>query len=502
MTQTDPVWTSGERKTVPAKPTPYFEARTKDKFERRILLVTFHFPPGVAAGALRWQKLVRFASERGWGVDVFTLDPECLTSPDWSRLNDLPSGVRVFGVQEPKWVQKLDSAFHTLWLVLRPTKSVRADSPNLVLTSSKAISRSRARRELRFLVASPSGWIRSYNVLIDFLRYGVWGWRAAKCAQKVFDPKIHRVVISSGPPHMAHEGARRLATATGLPLLIDMRDPWSELERYPEHLATPLSPALARLFERRAVKRAALVIANTEAAQAKISENYARFSHKIITVTNGYDDATPVQSVLPRRRFVIAYVGAIYIDRDPSVLFEAAAAVVNDLRLSPKQFGIEFVGPVDMGQSALQDLADRCGIGKFFTSRPPIPHSEVLQFLNTTSVLVNLHQDSHLAIPSKVFEYMTYPSWLLVLAEPGCATELLLRGTGADVVSPHDGDRIADVLKRRYLQFAAGEFPAALATHARFSRRYQAEVLFDRLNVILDDSKSTFSHSAPRLRID
>ena len=49
---------------------PFFQAPVSNALPlRRLLLISFHFPPGGAAGALRWQKLSRFAGEHTipWG---------------------------------------------------------------------------------------------------------------------------------------------------------------------------------------------------------------------------------------------------------------------------------------------------------------------------------------------------------------------------------------------------------------------------------------------------
>jgi hypothetical protein len=101
-------------------------------------------------------------------------------------------------------------------------------------------------------------------------------------------------------------------------------------------------------------------------------------------------------------------------------------------------------------------------------------------------VLVSLPQDSHMAIPSKVFEYMRYEAWLLALAEPASATAALLRDTAADVVRPGDMDALADVLRRRYLDFREGRRPARIASDPRFSRRAQAERLFAAIDGVLE----------------
>jgi hypothetical protein len=52
---------------------------------------------------------------------------------------------------------------------------------------------------------------------------------------------------------MGHEAARRLSQEFELPMVMDMRDPWSLVDRMPESIASPLAHWLARRYERWAV---------------------------------------------------------------------------------------------------------------------------------------------------------------------------------------------------------------------------------------------------------
>jgi hypothetical protein len=106
------------------------------------------------------------------------------------------------------------------------------------------------------------------------------------------------------------------------------------------------------------------------------------------------------------------------------------------------------------------------------------------------TVLVNLAQDSHLAVPSKIFEYMRYDACLIALAERESATELLLRDTDADVVSPGDVEGVASVLRHRYAEHAAGRRPEPIARTMRFSRLAQAERLFDAIEQQIPSARS------------
>jgi hypothetical protein len=85
-------------------------------------------------------------------------------------------------------------------------------------------------------------------------------------------------------------------------------------------------------------------------------------------------------------------------------------------------------------------------------------------------------------VPAKLFEYVRFPAWLLVLSEPGTATEMLFANTAADVVHPDDVDEIARVISRHYDAFRAHGRPSPLNASGEFDRRVQANRLLDALD--------------------
>lgn len=484
---------------------PVFQAPAPARApRRRLLLFSVHFPPGQAAGALRWQKFSRIAAERGWALDVIALDPDCLPSRDPSRLADLPDGTRVFGIGDaPLFAERLE---HLAWRALRalrdrtPAARGAPDEPRASAAEPHAAARkapaplpvrpapphdrpvSLGRDETaRSRVLTPRGLFRAFEAWVETARTGLWARRAAALGRDLSRRVDYAAVASSGPPQMAHDAARRVARAAGRPLVLDFRDPWSDAERLPEHLASPLWLAMAERYEAPAVACAAVVAMNTDPATEAMRARYPHRADRIHTVLNGFDD-DPLPRVVRGERFVVAYAGAIYIDRTPERVFEAAARVVESLSLSPSELGIEFMGPVDMlGDRPIETLAERAGIGAFVAVHPPGTRAEAARFLAGAHMLLNLPQDSHKAIPSKIYEYMRYEAWLLVLAERGSATERLLRDTGADVVDPGDVDGIARALRRRIEAHRRGETASPLAADERLSRRTQATQLFEAI---------------------
>lgn len=461
---------------------------------RRLLLISYHFPPGQAAGALRWEKLAGFAVERGWGVDVVTLDPASLAAPDWTRQEALPAGIAVYGVGSREHpAERLDRVLAGLYRRLGRPGSPQGPSARGARSPSDAGARAGlvARHEVGWRATSPWDYVRAFEAWLEFAHDGAWSRAAARIAMRLAQPGVHRAIVTSGPPHMVHQAGRLVSARTGLPLVIDMRDPWSLAPSVDGSRASPAWFWLAERYERSAVEQAALVVTNTEPFRSAMQELYPGARGRIVTVLNGCDEdelprppAAPTGAAGPAaRRFTIAYAGSIYIDRNPRAVFRAAARVVRDLGLTPAQFGFDFIGfAASFGGVPLDVIAREEGVAGYVTTRPVVPRREALALLAQAAMLLSLPQDIRLCIPSKLFDYMQFDAWLLVLAKRDSASELLLRGTAADVVEPDDVERITHVLRTRYLEFAAGARPPRVAANGRFGRRAQAQVLFDALD--------------------
>ncbi|HXQ28286.1 MAG TPA: hypothetical protein VN848_03370 [Gemmatimonadales bacterium] len=443
-------------------PVPFYTApgSTTEPARRRLLLISYHYPPGQASGVLRWQRLTRYAAERGWALDAVTLAPADLPDQDPARLADLASGTRVYGVSRSRLlVPRLEALASRSYRVLRPGRPHERAN--------------RTSRPLR----------RALHACLEYARDLEWARVAAALTCRLFAADGHHAVISCGPPHMAHEAGRIVAARTGRPWLMDLRDPWSLLERSgTDDVASPVWYRLARRYERPAVDAAALVVMNSDPARQAMQRAYPAAAKKIIAVMNGFDEYDPPQ--VTRGPFTVTFAGSIYLDRDPNLLLRPAARAIRSLGATPDQFRIEFIGHADA--AALHAMARAQGIVPYVSTRYFVPHGQLGTLLAQAAVLVSLNQDSDLAIPAKVFEYLQYDAWVLALAERGSATELVLRDTGADVVSPKNEEAIEATLRERYVQFAAGTRPTRLAPALpHLSRRAQADRLFDAIELLV-----------------
>ena len=480
-----------KRSSVDRAPDLFFEQPGASNFSPRLLLISYHFPPGHGAGALRWQKLARYAAEYGWALDVVTLAPSSLASAEPERLSELPAGTRIYGVPSVSpFVAPLERVVRSVGRRLLPKQTLPPDDGSVrSITGGRDARPSLAslglvtREDVRWRLWRLGDWRTVFNAWMDFAYEGAWARTAANCARSLVAAGGHKAIVTCGPPHMVHDAGRLVAKRTGLPLVIDLRDGWSLTPVVSETLASPLWYRLARRYERRAVDHAALIVTNTESLCRAMQQEYPDAAARTITVMNGCD-AQAVQSRRRADRFVIAYAGAIYIDRTPRPLFRAAARVIRELGLRSDQFGIEFMGHCDTyGGTTLAAIARDEGIDGFVQTHPPGTRQQAMEFLARAALLVSLPQATPFAIPSKIFEYMQFDAWVLAFAEHASATEALLRSSPADVVDPQDTDGIAAILRRRYAEYSDGLRPTRIAaTTSRFHRSEQARLLFDAID--------------------
>jgi hypothetical protein len=467
-------------------PRPFFDARAtrgdEDEPRRRLLLVTYHFPPDSAVGGLRWERHAAFLALRRWDVDVISRDFDRLGASDDERLRCLSDNVTIYSAREYEpFVARAGRV--AVDIKRRITPSRPRTQGTLVNT-----------KELPWV--SNSGIVRAHAALVHIAKQTQWANEAAVIGRALSAANRYDVVASSGPPHMAHEAARVVATRAGVPLIVDLRDPWAGWKRVPEDYASPLWFTHARRFERRAVRDARLVVMNTELASNDMAARYPWAAERIVTIRNGSDDE-PVPTPPDDARFTIRFAGTIYLDRDPRLVFRAAAAVVRRLQLSPEAFRLEFMGEVgEFGGRSLLSIAAEEGLEGFVGVHGRRPRSDAQEFLAGATMLLSLPQYADLCVPAKIFEYTRFDAWVLILATRGSATARVFAGSDADVVDPGDVEGMTAVIASRYAEFRERGRPQAIGHDGRFERKRQAELLAQHLESISPDRRSVAARAA------
>ena len=114
-----------------------------------------------------------------------------------------------------------------------------------------------------------------------------WAFEASRAGHAFLsaNPSPRTVIFSTYPPLGPHLAAWRLARRTKLPWVADFRDPMGDNPG--SALTTRRSRLVAKELERRSVRDASVVIANTDSAAERLRRMYPEWNDKIHDGTDG-----------------------------------------------------------------------------------------------------------------------------------------------------------------------------------------------------------------------
>ena len=76
---------------------------------KKVLVITYYWPPSGGAGVQRWLKFVKYLRQYGWEPVVFTVADGEFPERDDSLLKDIPEGIEIIRepIKEPYLLYKL-----------------------------------------------------------------------------------------------------------------------------------------------------------------------------------------------------------------------------------------------------------------------------------------------------------------------------------------------------------------------------------------------------------
>ncbi len=430
-------------------------------------------------------------AERGWQVRVVAKEPDAEHAKRSGVLAGQTPGVERIGVvHRPSSLMRLAETLLALRGLMRasPSAGVNPSLPAVPAVATPVKPAAPTAAVAKPVVQATASSVETGPKTMRTLRYLThehrWGQDAARRGRRLAPDGV---MVSAGPPHAVHYWVSRLAKRRGLPHVVDLRDPWSLVERSVGWLDMRLYRAVARYCESRTVRHAALIVCNTEHAASAMRSAYPDSAAKVVAVMNGADpDDVPAEQPWNFERFLCVHSGTIYLDRMPVALLKAARHVIDTLSLTPAEFGVAFRGAVDESlQRPLAALVDSLGLGEYVQVLPRVPREEAMRWTAEAQLCVVLPQDSLMALPSKVFELAQLPSWLLVFAPNDSATATALRGLSASVVEPDDVEGAAAAILEAVQQFRQRARPRPVDAAGAMQRSTQVDKLEARLEQIV-----------------
>ncbi len=348
--------------------------------ERKVLIITYYWPPSGGSGVQRWLKFVKYLPQYGWKPYVFTPENPSFDLKDESLLKDVPPEAEI--VHFPIWEP------YSIFNRLSGGNETNANSAPKPTTLFKRISI----------------WIRG-NIFIPDPRV-FWVRPSAKFLGTYLRKHNIQTLVTTGPPHSVHLiGLRLKKKDPSLNWIADFRDPWSEWG----FLDTLNLSSFAKVLHKRMEKKVLQKADNVLTVTPSWVNMFTRLSGRAITLlTNGYDE-TDFSNITFQRssKFIIRHVGIVNEQCDPRPFMLALQSLCQTNAAFRDAVQIEFMGTVHEG------FKDFVAATIFLKSKTrfigQMPHSQVLSSYGSASLLLLVltgYKEPESYLPGKLFEYM------------------------------------------------------------------------------------------------
>ncbi len=436
---------------------------------KKVLVVTYYFPPSGGAGVQRTLKFVKYLPAYGWQPVVLTARNADYPAYDLTLEREVPAEARVYRTRivEP-------------YRLYRRLTGRRADEAMDIVSLTRD---ERQRRSFKERVAEAvRAWVFIPDARVGWVPFAV---RGGLC---VVRQELVAAIYSSAPPYSCHLIGLCLKLITGLPWVADFRDSWvgwlSAAQR-------PLLPrAVDCYLEHLVLARADAILTVTRGVADDLASRHPRLRDgRWRHLPNGYDGAdyeglTP----LPHPgRLVITYTGSLYGHRNPEALLRAVKQLAAEVPSLRRHLVLRFVGRTG---GFVEEMLRDPSLQGIVELVPYVPHTESLRFLLSSDLLLLIIDDAPAnkgIVTGKLYEYLGARKPILALAPEGEAASLI-RSLGAGfVVPPHDEHRIACALKEIYESWQAGTLRLSAVDSAR-AAAFDRRVLTKQLAAVLDEA--------------
>lgn len=401
---------------------------------KRVLIITYYWPPSGGSGVQRWLKMSKYLPEYGWQPVIYTTENAEYPIIDHSLEKDVAPNIEV--IRRP--INEPYSAYKK-FLGINKDETVK-----MGFIQEKEKNKS--------WKSDLSLWVRG-NFFIPDARCG-WVKPSVRFLKEYLNEHPVDAIISTGPPHSMHLIALKLKEALGLPWIADFRDPWTEIDYYNDLHLTAWADRKHHRLEQEVLTKADKVVTVAPDGARRLGRLGNR---NVRTIYNGFDRDDDAQTpVNLSEQFTITYLGVLSKIQNPSNLWQALAELIKEDSGFDKNLKINMIGQID---SAVVSSINENGLTQHVAYSPYMPHDQVSAVhRSSTLLLLLLMPDSEPRakglLTGKLFEYMASGRPILCIGPEDGDAARILRETGAgQTISFEDKEKIKEALKNLYQRY-------------------------------------------------
>lgn len=350
--------------------------------QKKILIITYYWPPAGGPGVQRWLKFAKYLPDFGWKPIIYTPENPSYPLLDETLMKDVPENIEMVRTKiwEPyQLAEKLNKS----------NKKFKAGQFDVGKNQSW---KSRL-----------SIWVRG-NFFIPDARV-FWVKPSITFLEKYLKENSIDTIVTSGPPHSLHLiGLGLKNKMPDLKWIADFRDPWTEISYYKHLKLTKSSDKKHRQLESAIFKNADITLATSYTD----AENFRKAGANAVCITNGFDESDSDKSVKGQmgQAFTLSYIGVLEQLRNPENLWKALDELVKENVDFAADFKLKFVGRID--DKILQAI-ENSSLKNHILNLGYLAHGKAVEEMQNSDLLLITNfpnESSKGIIPGKIFEYL------------------------------------------------------------------------------------------------
>ena len=427
---------------------------------KKILIITYYFPPAGGPGVQRWLKFVKYLPD--FNIQPIVYIPENPTYP----------------IVDEKLVTEIsDKAIILKQPIFEPYQLAAVFSKNKTKKISSGIIPNQKKQtflDKTFL------WIRG-NLFIPDARV-FWVKPSVKYLKQYIQDNNIETIITSGPPHSLHLIGLELKQELKVNWLADFRDPWTTIGYHKALKLSNYASKKHKKLEFQVLNSADTIIVTSNTTK---SEFQAITSKPIEVITNGYDVEKIARPTLDEK-FTLAHIGSLLSERNPKLLWETLSELLQEIPDFKNHFELKLIGTVS--QEIIETI-HHYKLDKYLNNLGYVSHDEAVLQQRKSQVLLLIEinsEDTKSILPGKLFEYMVSERPIIAIGPNGSDFAEIIINTNTGVFVNYDE---REKLKKTIIVYYNEYLEGKLKSHAVGLQQYSRKNLTEKLSHLIHNPK-------------